>query len=454
MFKNGGTAYLKMYHNPRGGWTLAVLKLTLAAVCVPASAQVSLTTVVDLAQRNSDQVKLAQAGVGKAEAALAESRDVLVPSLLVSTGLPVFPEVGFTGTPPSIWNARIESLVFSVSQRHYVEAARFGLQAASSNLKDAREQVALDASIAYIELDTVDQELDAARHQEESSSRLVQIEQQRAEAGVDVLSELLQARLTAAQIKLRRLHLQTRAETLARQLATLTGLPEGSITPDHASIPEVPQVRAGDAPHTTAGIGSAQMLARSKQQVAKGDEQINNLPQLSFAAQYNRDTGLLNNVNSYFAKPLPADNFLSGISIQIPIFDLGHRAKGRESAAEALRATVEAEQAQRQNEIQIAALTGTLRELDALEEIASLKQQLADEQLKTVLAQLELGNGQSGQPGAPQQLSPKAEELARIDERQKYEEALEAGLDLAKTRLSLLRALGHMEDWLHELHGK
>ena len=48
----------------------------------------------------------------------------------------------------------------------------------------------------------------------------------------------------------------------------------------------------------------------------------------------------------------------------------------------------------------------------------------------------------------------KAEQLARIDERQKYEDSLDASLDLAKARLSLLRALGHIEDWLNELHAK
>ena len=39
-----------------------------------------------------------------------------------------------------------------------------------------------------------------------------------------------------------------------------------------------------------------------------------------------------------------------------------------------------------------------------------------------------------------------------INERQRYEDALEAGLDLARARLDLLRALGHMQDWLNELH--
>ena len=63
------------------------------------------------------------------------------------------------------------------------------MKAANLSLKDAREQVALDASTAYIELDTVDRELEAARQQEDlrrpTGSRS---KQQRAEAGVDSLS--------------------------------------------------------------------------------------------------------------------------------------------------------------------------------------------------------------------------------------------------------------------------
>jgi hypothetical protein len=129
-----------------------------------------------------------------------------------------------------------------------------------------------------------------------------------------------------------------------------------------------------------------------------------------------------------------------------------HRAKARESAADALRATVEAEQAERQNDLQIATLSATLKELDALAEVASLKQQIAQERLKTVLTQLEVGNGAAGVPGGPSQLSPKAEQLTRIDERQKFVDSLEAGFDLAKARLGLLRSLGHMQDWLNELH--
>ncbi|HUX44412.1 MAG TPA: TolC family protein [Terracidiphilus sp.] len=432
----------------------SLLLPALLAASVPAEAQVSLGTVVALAQRDSSSVRLAEADVRKAEATLSESKDVIIPSLTFSTGLPTFPEVGFTGAPPSLWTATVQSLVFSVPQKRYIDAAHFGLRAAASRLKDARERVALDASVAYIELNTVHQELEAASQQELYARQLVSIEQQRSEAGVDPLSELLQAKLTEAQIKLIRIRLESRAGTLEAELAALTGLPAGSIATDPGSIPEIPKLK-GDVPALESeGIRSAQFIASSKMLVAKGDKEFNYLPQLAFIAQYNRNTTLLNDVNSFFAKPLPANNFSSGISVQIPIFDMWHRAKARESAADALRARVEVEDARRKNDVQIAELNGSLRELDAQAEVASLKQQIAAEQLKTVATQLELGNGAGAGPGAPPQLSPKAEQLARIDASQKLQDSLDAGFSLAKARLSLLEALGHMQDWLNELHAK
>ena len=78
----------------------------------------------------------------------------------------------------------------------------------------------------------------------------------------------------------------------------------------------------------------------------------------------------------------------------------------------------------------------------------------ASEQLKTVQTQLEVGNGTGSGPGSAPQISPKAEQFALIEQDQRAEEALEAGFELTKARLGLLRALGHMDDWLRELRGK
>jgi outer membrane protein TolC len=436
-------------------FTTALIGLAFAAASACAPAQVSLTTVVELAQKNSSKVLLAQADVQKASSELAQSRDAFVPTVTFGSGLPAFPEVGFTGSLPTIWGSQVQSMVFSMPQIRYIQAARAGLHAAQLALKDAKEQVALDASTTYIEMDTVNIELNAVHEQEQEAARLVAIEQQRTDAGIDPLNSLLQVQLTAAQLKLNRLHLETRNATLAKQLADLTGLPVGSIMADHSSIPEIPAISADEAPLSNPGLESAQAIAHSRELAAKGDQEHPwFLPEVGFGAIYNRNTTLLNNIRNYFASPLPADNFSTGFSIHVPLFDLGLHAKAKESAAEALRARVEADEAKRQNDLQITELNASLRELDAEAEVARLKQEIAEEQLKSVAAQLELGNGATNTPGAPPQLSPTAEQQARIDERQKFMDSLDAGLDLSKARLGLLRALGHMQDWLNELHAR
>lgn len=427
--------------------------LALAAGPVLASAQVSLATVVDLAQRNSSEVKLAEADVKKAQAALDQVTDAYIPNFVIGSNVGY--SHGFPTGQPSVGNATMQSLVFSYSQRQYLKAARAGVDAASLRLKDAREQSALDASNTYIELDTVNHELEAARQQDSYAANLLKIEQQRLDAGVDSELDLLNARLTAAQLKLKRLHLETRAGTLTRQIAVLTAMPVGAILPDRSSIPEIPAVTADIAPRRLPGIDAAGAVARSKQFQAKGDDLAWRRPQIGFGAVYNYDSNELNNYAQFYQPNTFTPNNVSfGLIITFPFFDFALRAKAKETAAEALRATVETEQAQRQNDVAIATLTGDLAELETLAEVGSLKQEIAAEQLKAVMTQLEFGNGAATTPGSQPQLSPKAEQQARIDERQRYQEALDAGLDLAKARLSLLRALGHMEDWLNELHAK
>jgi outer membrane protein TolC len=414
-------------------------------------AQVSLSTIVELAQQNSSTVRLAQVDLEKAQATLAQTQNAYIPNFVI--GSQVGYSHGFPTGQPSVGSASMQSLVFSYSQRQYIKAARAAIEAANLSLKDAREQTALDASTTYIELDTVNRELAAAQQQETLTADLVRIEHERAEAGVDTGLDLLQARLTAANLKLQRLHLETRAATLAKQLAVLTGLPTGSILTDHSSIPEIPTISTEIAPQNLYGTAAATALAQSKQFQAKGDDLAWRRPQIGFGAVYNYDSNELNSYSTYYRNFTP-NNVSFGLQITFPFFDFAMRAKARQSAADALRARVEVEQSARQNDVQIATITGNLRELDAMAEIASLKQQIADTQLKAVLSQMELGNGAGGGPGAPPQLSPKAEQLARIDERQKLEDALDAGLNLSKARLNLLRALGHMQDWLNELHGK
>ena len=159
---NARTTSRPMPRTPKAArWALILLPTLL---CAPLSAQVSLRTIVEMAQQNSSGVRLADADVKKAQAALAQTEDAYIPNFVI--GSQIGYSHGFPTGQPSVGSASMQSLVMSYSQRQYTKAARAGVEAANLALKDAQEQVALDASTTYIELDSVNAELAAARQQQ------------------------------------------------------------------------------------------------------------------------------------------------------------------------------------------------------------------------------------------------------------------------------------------------
>src|SRR5579864_5126813 len=66
---------------------LFIASCTLALAVTPAVAQISFTTAIDLALKNSPRVLMAKADVDKAQAALEETKDVYIPTLAGGSGL-------------------------------------------------------------------------------------------------------------------------------------------------------------------------------------------------------------------------------------------------------------------------------------------------------------------------------------------------------------------------------
>ncbi len=48
-------------------------------------------------------------------------------------------------------------------------------------------------------------------------------------------------------------------------------------------------------------------------------------------------------------------------------------------------------------------------------------------------------------------MSPREEQSARIEERQRFEDFLDADFELTRARLTLLRTIGSVEDWAKTL---
>ncbi len=421
-----------------------VLGICTAFCSIPAGAQVSLYTAVDLALRNSPAVRMATADVERAQAALTEAKDVYIPSFVLGSGLGY--SYGFPVGQPSVYNVTSQSLVLGFSQPDYIRSAKTALNSGQLALKDIRQQVILDTSLQYAELDKLTQETAALDAQSAAAEKLVNIEQQRLDAGLASRSELLRAQLTGAQVRLKRLHLEGDAQLLRQKLANQTGLPAATFVTSTQSIPPSPSFQIGnelqhDMAVSNDGVRAAYASAKSKLYMAHGAQKEIFRPQIAFAAQYNR-FATFNNYQDYY-NHFQHNNFGIGISITFPIFDASRKAKAIGSAAEAAHAAAQADQARAQAGEQATQLDASLRELTAQQDIARLQSELAASDLQTVVTQLETG---SGSPNGPQ-MTPRDEQQARIEERQRYQEYLDANFDLLRAQLTLLRMIGTIEDW-------
>ena len=128
-------------------------------------------------------MRIARSDVAKAQASLEETRDVYIPSLTAGSGAGY--SYGFLGGVPSVFNANITSTVLSFSQPDYIRAAKAGLNTAVLNLRDAEDQVELDCSLDYLQLNTTVQQLQALEEEKKFADRLTAIAEDRLTAGVE-----------------------------------------------------------------------------------------------------------------------------------------------------------------------------------------------------------------------------------------------------------------------------
>jgi outer membrane protein TolC len=435
---------------------LRVLLLFVLAIAMPAQsspqtkdqpvgmpgAQVTFSSAVDLALRNNPKVKSAQEDIKKAAAALAVTKDIFIPSVVAGGG--VGTAYGITLNVPTIFTVSAQSLVYSAQQRFYIRAAQSDLRSAQRAFSDARAQAEEDTALACVSLDHARKTMAAADEQYNFAARLVSIVEDRVNGKLDSELELLKARRTAVQLKLQRLHAEDEMAALRDHLAALIGQPADGLMIAPESIPEIPP--APDATQFHPGFPdspsmlSAEENARGKRERAKADSLYTWRPQISFAAQYGR-VSPIENVSEFYNLHNNYNSASIGIQIQFPLLDQVRRAAAQESAADARRSENELPGLRFDQEEGRKKLLRSLPELAANAELAELEQKIAETELNSALVQMKQASG------GPL-MTPKDEMNARIQERQKYLDLLDARLQLAKAQISLLRQTGGLEKWL------
>jgi outer membrane protein TolC len=413
---------------------------------IPASAQISFASAVGLALHNSPRVKLAQDDVNRAVAGLAESKSVFIPNLSASLG--AGSSYGITLTVPTIFTISAQSLAFNFSQLDYIRAARAALEAANAQLVDLRQQVEEDTAVTYISLDRAQQRQGAMADEYGSALKLVSIVQDRLDAGLDTPLELKQARRTAVQIRLQQLQLEDEIATLREHFSQLIGLPPSQLGTIPNSIPANPELDASSANlrnecPDTPGVLSAEANARAKQDQAIGDAHYQWRPQIAFEAEYGRISPI-NNVSTYYNLNGNYNTAFAGVQIRLPFLDETGKAKARGSLADAQHAEHTVELLRDQQNATCTKLQHSIAELATKAELAELDQGIAQDQIDAIRVQLTAENGRGG----ARPITPKNEQEARIQERQRSLEMLDAIFQLREAQIYLLRQRGQLESWI------
>lgn len=411
-----------------------------------APGDVSLYTIVDLALRNSRNVRMAEADRQRTLAAQMQTRDVYIPNLSVGSGLGY--SYGFPLGNPTLFNVQSNFLLFSFSQRDYARSARAAVKAATLSLQDVRRQVILDSALNYIELDKTLAEIQALQQALGDADKLVSVMEDRLHAGLESQMDVTRAKLTRAQIVLQKIHLDDHADQLRTHLSGLTGLNESTIIPDASSVPALPDLNLQglmSKENEPPAVQAAFAKADAKMYSAWGDKRANNRPTVFGAFQYSRFASFNGYQNYYLA--FQKNNIAIGLQATWPLFDRSKHDAAKESAAVARHEREQAELAKIQNDEGNRALLHNLRELEAQEQVADLQQQLAQDTLTSVVTQMNLGSASAN--GTPP-IAPQQAVQDRIEERTRYVGLRDAQFNVTRVKLDLLSAVGGLEDWAKE----
>ncbi|HXS77317.1 MAG TPA: TolC family protein [Terracidiphilus sp.] len=410
------------------------------------NAQVDFASTMRLALQNSPRVRAAQLDVKKTQKSLAIAKDIFIPSVVMGGGLGW--THGITLTVPTIFTVNAQSLVYSNQQRFTVRAARADLEAAQLALAEAMQQTEEDAAITYFALDENEAALNVLSQQQEFAGKLVSILEDRVHAGLDSDLDVKKGRRGVLQIELEKMQAEDDRGSLIAHLAELTGLQASEVRLIPNTAPSVPDPKtgtdsAGDETFATPGLLAAEATARGKLERAKGEAGYTWKPIINFAAQYGR-VSPINDVSSFYNLHGNYNTANIGVQFSFPIFDRIRKEAAQVSAADAARSQIDVSNHHVEEIANRAKLQHSVREAAVRAQMAELDYGIAEDELQSTIIEL---HGATGSPP----LTPKDEQNAKIQDRQKYLDMLDARLQLSKAKVSLLRQTGQLDRWVHSV---
>ena len=375
----------------------------------------TIQEAVRLTLSRSPEVLIAEAQAARAREALRESRSSNLPQVFTGTGLAYnngFP-LSIEGSAPSIIKVSASQPVFSKTNANLIREAEESGKAGQLGTESARNELASKTASVYYELFQADRirallsaKLDAAAKQQKQIETLL-------EAGKMRPIEATLSRTAVLAVRQQILVAQEQTLFAEKELHALTGLSDAikiqTVEPKiNSPIFELSEEALFQrALESAPGILKAQADVRAKEfhiQAERGGY----LPKIEFVGQYALFSRS-NNYEDYFRR-FVRNNFLLGLSVQVPVLNAGTGARVAQSRQEASEARYRLESMKSSLKLDVQRGLGALRiargavdlgrsDIDAAREMAKVSETLMEagrisekdlEESRTLLLQKEL----------------------------------------------------------------
>lgn len=307
------------------------------AIPDPQAKRLSLQQAVQLALENNVNALLARERVGEARGRAAEARAGLLPDLsgsvaqrneTVNLAAMGFQSGLFPGALPLLIGpfnnfdarARLAQCIFNWSAIRRYQAGRAGVTLANLEERLARQQVAVQAAVAYLNTVSADRAVEAVRSNLDLAQSLLQLARDQRDAGVATGVDVTRAETRLAEEQVRLAQAQTTAQQARLTLLRTAGLPlSGAVAlTDPLQFIAEPLLPA-EQTVTEAGRERVEVqIAQEQVRLSEynlGAVRAERLPSLDFVGDY----GESGNTPALNAVPTRT----VGVRLNIPLFDGG-----------------------------------------------------------------------------------------------------------------------------------
>jgi outer membrane protein len=405
-------------------------------------AEIRILTIqeaVQMALSGSPEILIARAQSERSREAVRESRSLNRPQVVTGTGLAYnngFP-LSIEGSAPSIFQVGLSQSLFSKRNNNLIREAEEAGNATRFNEESAGKELATKTAISYYSLHQAremaalaSERLDAAQRQQKITDDLYRAGRVRP---VDVTL----AQTAASSARQQALVAEEQAMIAETELKNYTGLAESvsirTLEPriDSPAFDTEPGILIQQALEKAPEIRQAEADIRARGfhlEAEKGER----LPQLNLVGEYALFSRS-NNYEDYFSR-FSRNNYLLGVSIQLPVFD-GFRASSRvaQSRQELLEARYRLQRVQSDLKLAVQRGLSSLRIARGANQLARDEAEAARQNMRASEALLESGK-----------ISGNELEDIRARLFQKEYERLESELVLFQRKLELLGIIGNI----------